>query len=415
MFIYLKDIPFIMKFAHIADCHIGSWNDQKLRYLGLNAFVKAVDKCIEEKVDFVLIAGDLFNTSLPAIDSLKRVTSKLKQLKDKDIAVYTIPGSHDFSPSGKTMLDVLEKAGLMINVVKGEIVDENKLKLNFTVDQKTGAKIVGMLGKKGMLEKRYYESLIRENLEAEQGYKIFMFHSAIDELKPKELEKVATQPLSLLPKGFDYYAAGHVHYIKVFDIDSYGKIVYPGALFPNNFRELEQFSCGGFYIVEDGNIRYEPIKIKNHHAITIDSNEHSPEQLKQKLIDEIKGKEFIDTIVTIRLKGVMDGKLSDIDWKEIFHILEQKSAYFVMKSTSLLKTKQFEEIKVDSQQSIDELENSLIRQHIGQVKVKAMLPDQEEQLTKQLMHILSIEKQEDERIADYERRVLGEIERVVEM
>ena len=92
-----------MKFAHIADCHIGSWKDQKLRDISLKAFTKAIDKCIQEQIDFILIAGDLFNTSLPAVDRLKTVTYKLKQLKDKNIPVYIIAGSHDFSPSGKTM------------------------------------------------------------------------------------------------------------------------------------------------------------------------------------------------------------------------------------------------------------------------------------------------------------------------
>ena len=148
-----------MKFAHLADCHIGSWRDPKLRDISTKAFVKAINECIEEKVDFVLIAGDLFNTSLPALDNLKSATTKLKQLNDLGIPVYIVAGSHDFSPSGKTILDVLEEAGLLINVARGEDV-EGRLKLNFTIDKKTGAKITGLLGRKGSLEKSYYESLI---------------------------------------------------------------------------------------------------------------------------------------------------------------------------------------------------------------------------------------------------------------
>jgi len=409
-----------MKFAHMADCHIGSWKDQKLRDISLKAFSRAIDKCISEQVDFILIAGDLFNTSLPAIDRLKTVTIKLRQLKDKNIPVYIIPGSHDFSPSGKTMLDVLEKAGLLINVVKGDVLDGRRLKLNFTIDPKTGAKITGMLGKRGMLEKKYYENLITENLESEPGYKIFMFHSAIDELKPKELEKIRTQPLSLLPKGFNYYAAGHVHYIKEFDIDGYGKIVYPGALFPNNFSELERFGCGGFYIIDIDvfnpniiNLRYEPIRIYNHHSILVESNHHTSEQIKQRILEQIKDKEFINTIVTIRVKGILDGKLNDIDWKHIFHKIYQKSAYFVMKSSSLLRTKEFEEIKIDKKQDTDILESSLIRQHIGQIKIEGMLPDKEEELTKGLIKTLSTEKQEGERVIDFENRIKQEIEKIL--
>ena len=146
-----------MKFAHMADCHIGSWRDPKLKDMSTLAFGKAIKKCIEENVDFILISGDLFNTSLPRLDNLKTVVSIFKKLKDKDIPVYIIPGSHDYSPSGKTMLDVLEEAGLFINVVKGEDVD-GKIKLNFTIDEKTGAKITGMLGKRYSLEKEYYKN-----------------------------------------------------------------------------------------------------------------------------------------------------------------------------------------------------------------------------------------------------------------
>jgi hypothetical protein len=201
-----------MKFAHLADCHIGSWRDDKLKDISTRVFSKAIEQCIERKVDFVLIAGDLFNTSLPSIDLLKEVVTKLKSLSENNIPVYIIPGSHDFSPSGKTMLDVLENAGLLTNVVKGEI-QEGKLKLNFTVDKKTGAKITGLLGKKGMLDKIYYENLMHENLEQEPGYKIFMFHTALSEFKPNDMEHMEAQPLSLLPKNFNYYAGGHVHYI----------------------------------------------------------------------------------------------------------------------------------------------------------------------------------------------------------
>ena len=108
-----------MRFAHMADCHIGSWRDPKLKDAAVKAFVKAVDVCIAKNVDFVLISGDLFNTSLPNVDNLRETVMKLKELQEKGISVYVVAGSHDFSPSGKTMLDVLEKAGLLLMLLKG--------------------------------------------------------------------------------------------------------------------------------------------------------------------------------------------------------------------------------------------------------------------------------------------------------
>ena len=402
-----------MKFAHMADCHIGSWRDPKLKDVSTEAFIKAVDKCIEEKVDFILIAGDLFNTSLPRLDNLKAVVTIFKNLKDRNIPVYIVPGSHDFSPSGRTMLDVLEEAGLFINVVKGEIV-ENKLKLNFTLDKKTGAKITGLLGKRGSLEKSYYESLHTQNLENEEGYKIFIFHSGIDELKPKEMQNIISQPLSLLPKNFDYYAGGHVHIVNDAKIEGYGTIAYPGPLFPNSFSELEKLERGGFYIVEDKKLKWEPIQIYNIHKIIINCNNKNTEQIEQQINDEIKGKEFINTIVLIRLYGSLSsGKPTDVNFKNIFERLYDKAAYFVMKNTNALTTKEFEEIKIDMK-SVEDVEEKLIKEHLGQIKVKDFA-EKEEEITKELMEILSQEKAEGMTKPDFEKKITDEVKKILEL
>lgn len=403
-----------MKFAHLADCHIGSWRDPKLKDTSTLAFCKAMDKCIKEKMDFILIAGDLFNTSFPRLDNLKTVVTKFKQLKDSGIPVYIVPGSHDYSPSGKTILDVLEEAGLFVNVFKG-VVENGKLKLNFTIDKKSGAKITGMLGKRGSLEKTYYEKLIIENLEKENGYKIFLFHSGIDELKPKEMENIISQPLSLLPKGFDYYAGGHVHIVDDKQIEGYGRIAYPGPLFPNSFAELEKLERGGFYIFEDGNLRFEPIQIYNVERLELNCNHLAPEKIKNNILEHFKNKELNNTIVLIRLNGTLEsGKPGDIDFKEIFSFLYDKSAYFVMKSSHALVSKEFEEIRTDAG-NVDDIEEFLIKEHLGKIKIENLTLEKEEELIKSLMKILSTEKQEGETVPDFERRVREEVGRVLEM
>lgn len=403
-----------MKFAHFADCHIGSWRDPKLRDTSTNAFSKAIDKCIKEKVDFILIAGDLFNTSFPRLDNLKTVVCKFKQLKDLNIPVYVVPGSHDYSPSGKTILDVLEEAGLFVNVFKGS-VENGKLKLNFTIDKKTGVKITGILGKRGALEKTYYEKLITENLEAEKGFKIFLFHSGIDELKPKEMENIISQPLSLLPKGFNYYAGGHMHIVDDKQIEGYGRIAYPGPLFPNNFAELEKLERGGFFIVEDENMRWEPIQVYNVCKINKDCNHKNPEEIKNEILDEIKNKEFNNTVVLIRLHGVLEsGKPSDIDFREIFNELYNKSAYFVMKSSHGVASKEFKEIKTDAR-NVEDIESFLIKEHLGQIKLENLSLEKEERLIRDLMKILSTEKHEGETSNDFERRIREEVSKISEI
>jgi len=393
-----------MKFAHIADCHIGSWRDPKLNIMSTKAFIKAVKLSVEKKVDFILISGDLFNTSLPSIDKLKTVVEILKSLQELEISVYIIPGSHDFSPSGKTMLDVLESAGLLINVVKGKEVN-GRLRLKFATD-KTGAKITGMLGKRGSLEKGFYEDLDRESLESEKGFKIFMFHSAITEFK--SVSQMDSTPLSFLPKGFDYYAAGHVHERIEKIVPLYGKIIFPGPLFPNNFKELEELKMGGFYIYDNGKTSFIPIEL--HAVESFNIKGKTAEEINAKLM-EIPKTELKNKIVTLRVSGKLEsGRLTDIDFQEVFAAIYEKRAYYVMKNTAGLLSTEFEEVKIHKD-SPEEIEDALIDEHIGQTDCPLQ---NERELTKQLLNVFSVERDEGEKVADFEERLTKNADKLLD-
>ena len=398
-----------MKYAHLADLHLGSWRDQKMRDLSTKVFLKSIDDCLHKEVDFILFAGDLFNTSLPSIDTLKMVTKKLKELKDQQIPLYAIAGSHDFSPSGKTMLDVLENAGLLVNVCKGS-VEEGKLKLRFSVDQKTGTKLTGMLGKKGMLDKKYYQQLSRDNLEQEPGYKIFMFHTTLSELKPKHLEMIESQPVSFLPKGFNYYAGGHVHHPTKLEMPEYGTLTYPGALFPNNFAELEKYGKGGYYLItvsDTQEVEWVSSEVLKTESLIFNCNHKTPEIISFEIANYFNDKELRDCLVTIRLTGTLErGKTSDINFKQIFHQLYEKGAYFVMKNTSGLHSEDFTEIKV-SEADPDYVEEEIIKEHLQQIKLFDL--ETELHLTKSLLQTLNTSKQEGETVTDFQNRVKEEL------
>jgi len=411
-----------MKYAHLADLHLGSWRDPKMRDLSVQAFLMAMDNCIRDKVDFVLFAGDLFNTSLPALDTLKIVTKKLKELKDSDIPLYAIAGSHDFSPSGKTMIDVLENAGLLKNVCKGSIDAETKqLLLNFTTDPKTGAKLTGILGRMGQLDQTYYQNLSLQNLEQEPGYKIFIFHTSITEMLASKFEKIESQPVSFLPKGFNYYAGGHIHHPTQLNLPEFGTLTYPGALFPNSFSEVEEYGHGGYYLITTNleenkyiqKIEWIPLKMKEHHHLTIDCNHKSPEIILFEIMNPLQGIEIKDTIVTLRLKGSIDhGKVSDINFKEIFDSLYAKNAYFVMKNTAQLNSEEFEEIKL-GEASTENIEEQIIQEHLQQVKM--FEKEVEMSLTKTLLISLNTTKNEGETVTDFQKRIEDEGDRILNM
>ena len=141
----------------------------------------------------------------------------------------------------------------------------------------------------------------------------------------------------------------------------------------------------------------------------------SPEQIKSEIVEHFKNKELNNTIVLIRLHGTLEsGKPGDIDFKEIFGYLYEKSAYFVMKSSHALVSKEFDEIKTDARNTED-VESFLIKEHLGQFAMENMTKEKEEELIASLMKILGTEKQEGETVSDFERRVKEEVGKVLEI
>ena len=388
-----------MKFAHLSDLHIGSWRDERLRDVSMAVFLKAVEMCKEEKVDFILFAGDLFNTAFPAVDKLAIVARVLRELKEEGIPVYVIPGSHDFSPSGTTMIDVLEHGGLLVNVYKGDVVSK-RLRLRFTIDRKTGAKITGILGKKGMLDRTFYEDLDREAIEREKGYKIFMFHTALQELRPTHLEHMEAQPVSLLPRGFDYYAGGHVHHRMEFSAEGYKKVTQPGALFPNNFAELEKYGHGGFFIVQDDAVDWKPIKVRERIALTLDADGKRAEDVSAELMELINNV-IPDALVTVRVHGILSsGQVSDISFNDALAEAYARGAHAVLKNTAALASKELEDVEIHAD-SIEQIEEQLIQEHAK----NGAFGEKTVTLVKELMQALSAEKKEGETVRDFEERV----------
>ncbi len=403
------------RFAHMADCHIGAWVDPRMKELPLLSFERAVRICLERKVDFVLFSGDIFNTAIPGIDLITRAARGLKSLAKEGIRVYAIAGSHDFSPSGKTILRLLEETGLIQIPTKHELDEEGRIRLEYIKDE-TGAKITGIVGRRNLLDRSYYEMLDKKALEEEDGFKIFMLHTALTELKEKGFEQMDSLPLSLLPKKQDYYAAGHVHSSLERDIDGFGKIVFPGPLFPANFKELEHIKGGSFYIneVKDEGIKTEKIQItpKNVYCINKKCNEKTPDEIAEAILEEIKDKEFNETIVTIRLSGKLkSGKISDIDFKKIFGVLYNKSAYFVMRNTSKLESKRISQIRKESNKPAQEIEDEVINESIkdNEMFSRKELVDK----VKSLIEVFSQDKNEGETQKSFDIRIINEAERVM--
>jgi len=396
-----------LKFSHMADLHLGGWREDTLREIGIKSFEKAVDISINENVDFILISGDLFDSSNPTIEVMASAAKKLYQLKENNIGVYVIEGSHDFSPTGRTILKVFQEAGLLKKVTSADEV-EGKLRLRGVKDPKTGTLIYGVSGIRGSLEKATYDVLDRSFLEQNDDKKIFMFHSAIQELKPSSLAHIEAMPISYLPKGFFYYAGGHIHEKGEFELDNYKNIVFPGALFANNIDELLIFKGGGFYIVEFDNgvisKKYVPVKIAPVIVLEINVDGLTSFSIEENIKNDISKKDFTNSIVITKFKGKLEGNISSLNFKKINELIENKGARLVKRDTRGLVFKEFKEIKNVSFTK-DKLEEDIISRHKDQVSLKGC-PTETIYFVKNLMEILSKEKKEGEKKDDYNNNII---------
>ena len=91
----------MLRLLHTADVHLGARHgdlgDQAAaqRERQFDAFRATVDLALSEKVDLVLIAGDLFDTNTQPRRSVERVAAELRRLADANVRTVLIPGTHD--------------------------------------------------------------------------------------------------------------------------------------------------------------------------------------------------------------------------------------------------------------------------------------------------------------------------------
>jgi DNA repair exonuclease SbcCD nuclease subunit len=377
----------------MGDCHLGGWRQPELSKLNFESFQQAIKTAITEKANFILIAGDLFDSAYPPLEILKETFNEFRKIKEAKIPVFLIAGSHDYSVSGKTFLDVLEKAGFVKNVFipeerNGDII------LQPTIFEKVA--IYGYPGKKSGLEVPEISKLKIE--DAPGFFKILMLHTTLkDAIGSLPIPGVDHKDL---PK-VDYLALAHLH----INYNKEGR-VYCGPTFPNNLEELEELQGGSFYIVNiPGEIQKREIKIKE--ILTINLEINNSLEATDKIISELKNKILKNKIIILKLKGILDiGKPSDIDFHKIENYIKNQEAYVFLKSTTKLKIKETE-IKLELKSN--NLEEEIIK------KFQEENPNELNKFIPELMNSLELEKKEDERSKIFEERLFEDIKKILEI
>ena len=405
-------------FAHVADAHIGAFRHPALQDLSIKAFNEAMDVCVARKVDFVIISGDLFDSPIPDMALANRAVRKLREVRNQGIPLYAVYGSHDFSPTQTSIVDLLESSDLFKKVTRGKIT-QGRLQLEFEVNEQTGAKICGISGRRLGIDKEYYTILDRQALETEEGFKIFAFHGALSEYKPRYIAEADSTPISTLPKTFDYYAGGHIHE-KMHD-DTHGyNIAYPGTLFGADYRDLETSAKGeerGFYIIQFSTkverIDPIPISVCGYELLEYDATDKNASKVQEDLLQMAQQRKSLQgKLVLLKVSGQMSGgKTVDIDFQQIKKLLKDEGAIEIQLNYHKLTSKQYAAIHITSAgEEAHKIEERLFKEHIGTVKVEdpKLKNDAGIALSKEILSNLKQAKKENETKGSYESRVIAD-------
>ena len=95
----------MFRFVHTADVHLDSplrslaIKDPEASDLVANAtrqsFSNTIDLCLDEKVDALIIVGDLYDGELRSMKTAEFFSSEMRRLVEADIQVFIIRGNHD--------------------------------------------------------------------------------------------------------------------------------------------------------------------------------------------------------------------------------------------------------------------------------------------------------------------------------
>jgi exonuclease SbcD len=298
-------------FVHASDLHLGysQYGLEARRQDFDNAFSELVDKTIELKPDFMIIAGDLFHQPRPSNHTLENTIRSFKRLKDAGIPVLTVDGSHDSAPNTitSTILYPLDSAGLIVHLPRHKGACWSKPDSCYVYG------IPNYHNRHKTLEA--LPKFMEENPPTPQAgiANIFVFHGAIDlpDVKPPYMEAELSQ--ADLPSGFCYYAAGHIHDRHMGKFKD-GLLVYSGCTETVGYDEAK--ITKGFYFVkidEKGQVTPELIELTSPRRFIIleyDFSAMPSAKITEQAVQMVKEADESDAIIIPVLKGTLPAEAS---------------------------------------------------------------------------------------------------------
>jgi len=236
-----------MKILHAADLHIDSPLRGLERYEGApvaqirgatrRAFENLVALCLSEDVDLLLLAGDVYDGDWKDYNTGLFFAAQLSRLRPAGIPVVIVRGNHDAQSQITRHLELPDNVR--------ELDPRAPETARF---EKLGVAVTGQ----SFATKAVTDDLAAGYPDAQPGFfNIALLHTALSGSEGHETYAPCSLE-TLISRGYDYWALGHVHKREVVCADPY--VVFPGNLQGRHARETGPKGAT-LITVEDGRVR----------------------------------------------------------------------------------------------------------------------------------------------------------------
>jgi DNA repair exonuclease SbcCD nuclease subunit len=225
-----------MKFIHCADLHLDSPLRGLTRYQGApvdemreatrRAFEQLIALALQEPVEFVVIAGDLFDGDWPDFNTGLFFVGQMVRLNEAGIKVFMVRGNHDAESR------ITRDLPLPSNVIVLPTTRPHTL-----IDEDLGVAVHGQSFPHGKVTD---DLAFNYPLRCTGYFNLGILHTSLTG-REGHANYAPCKVDTLLSKGYDYWALGHVHRREIVHCDPW--IVFPGNTQGRMIRELGAKGC----------------------------------------------------------------------------------------------------------------------------------------------------------------------------
>ena len=250
-------MPETLTFIHAADLHLGApfrglravsetWG-ARLADAIAQAYDRVIDAAIDHDVDFVVIAGDVFDLSRPSYGDYAHFFEGLARLDRAGIPTYMVTGNHDPFTSWQRSFAELPPSAVMLPADQP----------GFALYRRDGRALC-LVGGRGYYNQTFPDAedvaagVTRAAAEAalapahpdapQAPFAVGVLHTGLH-LDPV---KAPTDPKGLLRAGMDYWALGHVHTRYEYPGTPDPRLVFSGCI---QGRDIKETGEHGVYLV----------------------------------------------------------------------------------------------------------------------------------------------------------------------